>query len=42
MVTIPSQLCELAGLKRGDLLEWDYIGKGVLRVEKVREEPKED
>ncbi len=35
MVTIPSQLCELAGLKAGDSLEWDYLGRGVLRVEKV-------
>ncbi len=35
VVTLPSQLAELAGLEEGDIVEFDYLDRGVLRIEKV-------
>ncbi len=34
VVTLPSQLAELAGIEVGDTVEFDYLGKGVLRIHK--------
>lgn len=36
-VTIPSQLASLAGLKAGDSVEWDFVGKSRLAIEKAEE-----
>ncbi len=35
VVTLPSQLAKLADLAEGDIVEFDYLGRGVLRIEKV-------
>ncbi len=35
VVTLPSQLAELANLREGDFVEFEYLGRGALRIEKV-------
>ncbi len=35
VVTLPSQLAELADLSEGDIVEFEYLGRGALRIEKV-------
>ncbi len=35
MVVIPSQVAALAGLEAGDTVEFDYLERGVLRIEKI-------
>ena len=37
VVIVPSQLAELAGLEEGDVVEFDYLGRGALRIEKREE-----
>ena len=34
VVTLPSQLAELADLAVGDIVEFDYLGRGALRIAK--------
>ena len=34
VVTLPSQLAELADLAEGDVVEFEYLGRGALRIEK--------
>ncbi len=35
MVAIPTQVAALAGIEAGDTVEFDYLGRGELRIEKV-------
>ncbi len=35
MVVIPAQVAALAGLEAGDTVEFDYLERGVLRIEKI-------
>ncbi len=37
VVTLPSQLAELAGLAEGDIVEFEYLGRGALRIAKKQE-----
>ncbi len=37
MVTLPSQLAELANLKEGDIVEFEYLGRGAIRIAKTQE-----
>ena len=37
VVTLPSQLAELADLGEGDIVEFEYLGRGALRIEKTSE-----
>ncbi len=37
VVTLPSQLAELAGLGEGDVVEFEYLGRGALRIAKRQE-----
>ncbi len=37
-VALPSQLAELADLEAGDVVIFDYLGKGRLAVQKVDEQ----
>ncbi|MEE9182232.1 MAG: hypothetical protein V3U33_06690 [candidate division NC10 bacterium] len=36
VVTLTSQLAELADLEEGDAVEFEYLGRGALRISKVR------
>ncbi len=36
VVTLPSQLAELADLEEGDIVEFEYLGQGALRISPVR------
>ncbi len=33
VVTLPSQLAEMADLAEGDIVEFEYLGRGALRIE---------
>ncbi len=35
VVTLPSQLAELANMEEGDVVEFEYLGRGALRISKV-------
>ncbi len=35
MVVIPTQVAALAGIEAGDTVAFDYLDRGVLRIEKV-------
>ncbi len=37
VVTLPSQLAELADLEEGDIVEFEYLGRGALRIAKREE-----
>ncbi len=38
VVTLPSQLAELADLGEGDIVEFEYLGRGALRIAKKTED----
>ncbi len=38
VVTLPSQLAELADLAEGDIVEFEYLGRGALRIAKKGED----
>ncbi len=33
-IAIPAQLAEMLGLEAGDLMEWQHLGGGALRLKK--------
>ena len=37
VVTLPSQLAELVDLTEGDVVEFEYLGRGALRITKREE-----
>ncbi len=34
-IAVPAQLADMLGMEAGDLMEWEHLGGGTLRLRKV-------